>query len=632
MIAVSGSVTTQSFHRKESVKRIDILIGEKLGPVRVIRQIGRGGFSEVYLGHHEALNIPVAVKTSAGLVERSIAEQFALEARTLAKLTHPNIVRILDFNAQHDPPYFIQEYIDGKTLHDYIEEAGSLDPQEAVRIILEVALALHAAHAAGIIHRDVKPGNIFFTKDGGIKLGDFGLATELTKPGIHAYTRAYAPPEQLMGQTVDQRADIYSLGMTFYHLLTGKMSPDECSGLSNSELFIPETVPQNLKPILVGMTRRDAQERFQAMDELIDALRLVYDPLLGVDIKSYRLIRGIGRGGQGKVYLAVGQNGYVAIKILLTDEGIKPEARDRFRLEGKVSKHLDHINIVKVHEYGEATLSISGETKRLHFIIMDFIKGIDLEDFISQETFNHNEATYIICDVLAALEYAHGQGLIHRDVKSRNVLISSEGEVKLADFGLCKYNSEYNPQTSFSFSDLTESDSILGSPHFMSPEQIKTPKEIDRRTDIYSCGVLFFYLCTHQLPFIGTTPMTIMLNILSEPAPDPRKINIDIPDSLAEIILRMLEKDSARRPQTCREILEHLRLYLNELGTSSFNLAGRFIHKSEDLSATLSPTVFTLIGEQKVDATTILGSVQVSDIETSTIEDTRIDERRSDLN
>src|ERR1700755_1286427 len=141
-------------------------IGQQLGPVKIEGRIAGGGMSTVYLGRHETFNIRVAVKVVSEHLGSIAPERFALEARALAQLNHPNIVRVLDFVADHSPPYIVQEYIEGWTLDAYLRQRGRLEPQEAVRIILEVSLALRAAHKVGIVHRDVKPANIFLTQDG----------------------------------------------------------------------------------------------------------------------------------------------------------------------------------------------------------------------------------------------------------------------------------------------------------------------------------------------------------------------------------------------------------------------------------------------------------------------------------
>lgn len=594
--------------------------GDKVGSIRIEKRLASGGMSDVFLGFHEALRIRVAVKTLKTLdpnIRIAMLEQFATEARALAKLIHPNIVRVLDFNDKH-PPYIVQEYIDGDTLYEILRQRQTLDPQEAIRVILEIAQALRAAHQLGIVHRDVKPSNIFFTSDGRIMLGDFGIALlydekTVLKEEPHFLTPPYSPIELFKGSLVDQRADIYSLGITFYNALLGTIPPNALER-GGSEIVIPNTVPDYIRPVLTSMIRHNASERVRDISDVIDGLKLIHDPLLGLDIKGYRLIRTIGRGGQGKVYFAEGPNGPVAMKILLTDEGIKPEARDRFRLEGKVSKYLNHNNIVRVQDYGEAVLTMHEETRKLHFLIMDLIKGRDLEEFItSKREPNVDQSVYIVCELLLALDYAHEEGLIHRDVKARNVLISNDGEVKLTDFGLCKYNAEYNPHTSFSFTALTDTDSILGSPHFMSPEQISAGKAVTRVSDIYSCGVLLFYLCTHQLPFTGSTVMNILVGILSQPTPDPRRLNKKIPKRLARIIMKTLEKDPLNRFRTCSETERLLRSGLTNLSSMKVDLADEVSANAAEAVRLSAPNVFALIEEETQQAT-----IRLEDISTLT--------------
>src|SRR5262245_33386332 len=133
--------------------------GTRLGPIVIQQVVGQGGMGTVYLGFHEDLAINVAVK----IVNPSVSQQpellgrFALEARALARIDHPNVVRVLNFVSDHTPPYLVQEYVEGKTLRTYLQELGTLGSQEAIRVVLDVALALRAAHRIGIVHRDVKP-------------------------------------------------------------------------------------------------------------------------------------------------------------------------------------------------------------------------------------------------------------------------------------------------------------------------------------------------------------------------------------------------------------------------------------------------------------------------------------------
>lgn len=618
---------TVSGEYMKNIRRIgDIAVGDKIGNVQITSLIAQGGMGAIFKGYHLTLDIDVAVKVISNLIaseSQQMFDFFQSEAKILAKLRHPNIVRILDFSIEHEPAYIIQEYVEGQSLHEYLSKLGPLDSQEAIRIMLEVALALEDAHRLGLVHRDIKPRNIMVCHDSTIKLLDFGIATQVEEDANLkdkiVGTANYIAPEQagLVDEPVDGRADIYALGITFYELLAGKCPFSDCKGMHN--LVKRATIGIDLKPlssidetvlsIISTMTEIKPGKRYQKISQLIEALRLVYDPMLGLEINGYRIIRLIGRGGQGKVYLATNSSQQVAIKVLPIDEAIKPEAKERFRIEGKIAKYLNHPNIVKVFDYGEAILHINGSNKTINFIIMDFISGADIENLItSKGKPNFIDGVKIVSDVLDALSYAHQQDLIHRDVKAKNVLISNNGEVKLTDFGLCKYNAKYNPQTSFSFATVTGKGSIFGSPHWMSPEHIKGEK-LDYRTDIYSCGVLLFYLCTHQLPFDGDMETTIMISIISKLTPDPRSFNNEIPKELANIIMKMMAKDRDHRFTSCAEVRNNLNIFIEQpiKQTSIIERFKQYIstlfitNKTADIER--KESLFSKVGNQKTIST-----------------------------
>ncbi|MDQ6725948.1 MAG: protein kinase [Actinomycetota bacterium] len=199
------------------------------GRYRVVRHLARGGMAEVYLGHDELLDRPVAIKVLfpelAG--DESFVERFRREARAAAGLNHHNIVSIYDFGDDDGVWFIVMEYVDGPTLRDVIRADGPMEPAEAVQIGAEIAAALGASHAQGIIHRDVKPANVLIAGQT-VKVTDFGIARAanaiqgLTMPGTVVGTATYLSPEQAQGKAVDFRSDLYSLGMVIYEMLAGK--------------------------------------------------------------------------------------------------------------------------------------------------------------------------------------------------------------------------------------------------------------------------------------------------------------------------------------------------------------------------------------------------------------------------
>jgi len=201
---------------------------KKIGNYKIIHQIGQGGMATVYLGVQVSLERKVAIKElmPSLLQDEEMVERFKREARSSASLTHEGIVSIYDFWKDKSSLYLVMEYLDGKNLEEILEEMGPLPISAVAMIGARVADALHYSHQRGIIHRDVKPSNIFITRRREVKLTDFGIAytprePTLTQKGIAIGTPAYMSPEQIKGQKPDQRSDIFSLGVVLYELVTG---------------------------------------------------------------------------------------------------------------------------------------------------------------------------------------------------------------------------------------------------------------------------------------------------------------------------------------------------------------------------------------------------------------------------
>jgi serine/threonine protein kinase len=205
---------------------VQVLAG---GRYRVERVLGHGGMALVLLARDEELDRPVAVKLLAENLanDESFRERFLREARVAARLAHPNIVQVFDVGEDDGRPYIVMEYVDGHTLSDAMRRHGKFAPEDVVDIALQVCGGLEHAHAAGLVHRDVKPGNLLRRHDGAVKIADFGIAraaeaTRMTEIGTVLGTAAYLSPEQAAGEEVTAAADLYSLGAVLYELLTGR--------------------------------------------------------------------------------------------------------------------------------------------------------------------------------------------------------------------------------------------------------------------------------------------------------------------------------------------------------------------------------------------------------------------------
>ncbi len=198
------------------------------GRYRLQSKLGSGGMSTVYLAQDEVLDRPVALKLLHQEISDDAAqlERFRREARAAARLSHPNLVGVIDAGEDQGRPYIVFEYIEGETLKRRIEAEDGLAVDEAVAYAIEIGRGLTAAHARKLVHRDVKPQNVLIDPDGRAKVTDFGIARSMESKGLTATGRVlgttdYVSPEQAMGEDVDERSDVYSLGVVLYEMLTG---------------------------------------------------------------------------------------------------------------------------------------------------------------------------------------------------------------------------------------------------------------------------------------------------------------------------------------------------------------------------------------------------------------------------
>jgi beta-lactam-binding protein with PASTA domain/predicted Ser/Thr protein kinase len=263
------------------------------GRYRLEASIGTGGMAQVFRGVDGTLDRTVAIKILAPRFasDPSFVDRFRREAQAAARLNHPNIVNVYDTGVDGDTNYIVMEYVEGRTLAEYLGTGGTLAPAKAAEIAEKVAEALAAAHAQGVIHRDIKPANIMVTRDGRVKVMDFGIARLVAGPDTVEQTAAvlgtaaYLSPEQAQGQTVDARSDLYSLGVVLYEMLTGKPPFTGDSAMAVAYKHVQESpvtpsalnhdVPPPLDAVVMRALAKNPANRYQSAGEFRDDLRRV---------------------------------------------------------------------------------------------------------------------------------------------------------------------------------------------------------------------------------------------------------------------------------------------------------------------------------------------------------------------
>jgi serine/threonine protein kinase len=266
---------------------------EQVREYKIISKIGEGGMGVVYKAYDENLERYVALKAihSTYTSNEELLARFRNEAKVQASLSHPNIVSLYNFFKEHDTFFMVMEYIDGETLSQRIKRVGLIPPHRCIPMFIQVLSAIDYAHKKGVIHRDIKPSNILITKEDTIKVMDFGIAKivgdrGLTKTGTKMGTIYYMSPEQIQGiKDIDARSDIYSLGITFFEMLTGRLpynintESDFAIMQQIVEVQIPSVkkyypyVPEKVDVAIRTATMKNREERFQSCQEFIDFIK-----------------------------------------------------------------------------------------------------------------------------------------------------------------------------------------------------------------------------------------------------------------------------------------------------------------------------------------------------------------------
>jgi serine/threonine protein kinase len=520
----------------------------------------------------------------------------------------------------------VSEVAAGVSLDSYVEARGAIAPREALRIALDIARTIQHAHERGIIHGGLRPSNVFIAPSAGRSQHGVVRITDLGAADVVPEARpadGYMSPERRRGAPASATSDVYAIGALLHHLLTGRppLGPEDAP----PDATVPDPMPPaampadlapNLTALLDRLSRRDASQRLQNAKDLVAVigalLASVDDPSRTLDGETsqataiasdeldaattkrrpappagtphrsgglvgrlldgrFQVVSFLRSGGMAQLYSGTqdAEPRLVAIKAVHPRLAAEPKVVKRFAREARLAARLHHPNIVRVVHVGDAP--------RLLYIAMEMLSGEDLSARVKERgRLAEAEAVSICIEVAAALAYAHGLGVVHRDIKPANVMLCpGEGREtpKLLDFGIAKVleRSEHVIDSAgggIYSSAITSEGAVVGTPHYMAPEQAGGA-EIDHRADLYSLGVVLYELVTGAVPFRGQTPLEIIAGHLQQPPRPPSQLVGGLNPELERLVLDLLQKKPEARPRSASEVRERLLRMLPGLAKSA---------------------------------------------------------------
>jgi serine/threonine-protein kinase len=267
-------------------------------------------------------------------------------------------------------------------------------------------------------------------------------------------------------------------------------------------------------------------------------------------IEGFELVKKLGEGAMGATYLArqTSMDRLVALKVLRKTYSRNRQFVDRFVREARLAGRLSHVNIVQAQDVGKS----SG----FHYLVMEYVEGRSAYDLMAERGKLQEEfALHIAMQVARALEFAHEAGVVHRDIKPDNILVTGENIAKLCDFGLARDTAKETR--------LTQTGMMMGTPHYASPEQARGHRDVDTRSDIYSLGATLYHMVTGETPFTGSSAAVVMTKHLTEQMPWPADVNPDLSDGCCQLIAKMMAKEPEDRYQTPVELLRDMEMVID---------------------------------------------------------------------
>ena len=508
-------------------------------------------------------------------------------------LDEPGLVPVLAANPEVEPPYLVEAPVAGEPLDRLLARGAAVDP---VRLAGEVAGALSALMARGLVHGALAPDALVIEPDGSARLGGLAqvrMALDESDPA-RLEREGYLPPEELAGRRPDGPGDVYALALVVCEVAAGRPlfapgAPRRIAPGARLAGWTPDPALQQrlgpLAPTIVSCLALNPEQRPLPSSIASQANRsdtapgslmlrsqptemsIELTPVAGVTARSaaraapdtgpfprpfgeYELLGELARGGMGVVYRARQHHPPrpVAIKVIMPGQDLAPRSVNRFLTEAKAAGQLDHPAIVPLYQLGEHEGQL--------FFSMPLLEGGSLHELCRQQPVAERRAAELVSAVAAAVHHAHQHGIIHRDLKPANILLDASGQPRVADFGLAKIEEEEGAEP-------TTACVVLGTPSYMAPEQATTGRgSVNRAVDIYALGAVLYFLLTGRPPFwAASATETVRQVIYEEPVP-LRRLNADLSRDMETICLKCLQKEPERRYASAQALAEDLGRWL----------------------------------------------------------------------
>jgi serine/threonine-protein kinase len=488
--------------------------------------IGEGGMAKVYKGIQKSLNRPVAIKVLSGKLSDnpSVIKRFQRESLIIARLNHPNIIHVIDKGmTSKGRPVFVMEFVEGKTLGEQLH-SGKMTFNHKVDTIIQLCKGLAYAHKLGVVHRDIKPANVIIDHEGNARILDFGIASFFEddkeskdeESRLVMGTESYMAPEQRLGLAeTTTLSDVYSLGVVIYEMFTGNVPAKSSVPASRYE----KKLAGEFDHLISRMLSHDQADRPQSMEEVKNTiLRTMQGQHInseqqaraGEGMASIRqkfgLLDVVKEDGNGAVYLFEEKqthNLLIIKKRKGSTAGLK---------EAKMFTRIKHTNIVNI--FG------SSRKEKMFIVVMEYLGGGNLQDQLI-EPFTLGAFLRIANQICNAMCFAHQQRIYHGNLRPGNILFAEDGTAKVSDFGFDEhYRYHHSKQNWYAYPN-------------------EYPGEL---SDIYSLGAIFFHMLTGRPPHRKDGKLVL------------NRMFAELDQTLQDLLLRMLESNPEKRPQSVEAV------------------------------------------------------------------------------